>query len=325
MGSERILQVLNLKTYFFGFGGKRIVKAVDGVSFDLSRGETLGLIGESGCGKSTVALSILNVLPPAAHIVGGEIFLEGKDILKKTAKEMSRIRGRKIGMILQDPMLSLDPVFTIGEQIGETINYHLGLRGNSLELRINDLLLAVKIAEPQRRMRQWPHEMSGGMRQRVVGAIGMSCEPSVLIADEATTNLDVTIQLQYLNLLKEIQEKSGIALLFITHNLGIVAEMCESVIVMYAGNVVERAPVTEIFDHPAHPYSKALLEAAFGLFDSRKKVPIPGEPPDLADLPPGCSFYPRCSTKKDICRSEQPKEIALNKDRYVVCWNPLSL
>jgi oligopeptide/dipeptide ABC transporter ATP-binding protein len=324
MDREPILEVIGLKTHFFGFGGKRVVKAVDDVSFTLNRGEALGVIGESGSGKSTIALSILGVLPPAARIVEGKIFLEGENLLEKTQKEMTRIRGRKIGMILQDPMLSLDPVFRIGDQIGETLTHHLGLRGSSLEQRIKELLTAVRIGEPARRMKQWPHEMSGGMRQRVVGAIGMSCEPKILIADEATTNLDVTIQLQYLNLLKEIQEKSGISLLFITHNLGIVAEMCHSVIVMYAGNIVERAPVMEIFDHPMHPYTKGLLEAAFGLHDLRKKMPVPGEPPDLANLPPGCSFNPRCSHAWEVCKKEQPKEVKINERRSVMCWKPLA-
>jgi oligopeptide/dipeptide ABC transporter ATP-binding protein len=226
-------------------------------------------------------------------------------------------------MILQDPMMSLDPVFTVGDQIGETLRYHIGLRGNPLEQRIKELLLAVKIPDPARRIRQYPHEMSGGMRQRIVGAIALSCEPKLLIADEATTNLDVTIQLQYLNLLKDIQERTGVTLLFITHNLGIVANMCEYVVVMYAGKVVERSPVMNIFDRPAHPYTKLLLEAAFGLQDLRKRKPIPGEPPDLADLPPGCSFHPRCLYADALCKKEEPPEASLTSNWYVKCWHPV--
>ncbi len=286
---------MGLSTHFFSFGGKRVVKAVDRVSFDVYDGDRVALIGESGCGKSTVSLSILQVLPPGARIVEGKILFEGEDLLEKTPKEMTRLRGKKIAMILQDTMLSLDPVFTIGDQIRETLQAHTDLAGDALDQRIMELILAVRIPEPRRRMRQYPHEMSGGMRQRIVGAIALSCEPRLLIADEATTNLDVTIQLQYLNLLKEIQKKTGLTLLFITHNLGIVAELCEYVIVMYAGKVVERSPVMDLFDGPAHPYSKALLQAAFGLGDLKKRLPIAGEPPNLANLPPGCSFHPRCS------------------------------
>ena len=323
MEKKPLLQVKGLKTYFSSFGGKRVVKAVDDVSFEAYPGGSLALIGESGCGKSTVASSILRVLPPGAQTVGGKILFDGEDLLEKRPREMTRIRGKKISMILQDPMMSLDPVFTVGDQIGETLRYHIGLRGNPLEQRIKELLLAVKIPEPAVRIRQYPHEMSGGMRQRIVGAIALSCEPKLLIADEATTNLDVTIQLQYLNLLKDIQERTGVTLLFITHNLGIVANMCEYVVVMYAGKVVERSPVMNIFDRPAHPYTKVLLEAAFGLQDLRKRKPIPGEPPDLADLPPGCSFHPRCLYADALCRREEPPEASLTSNWYVKCWSPV--
>lgn len=318
---KALLQVRGLSTYFVDSGGKRIVKAVQGVSFNVNYNDTLALIGESGCGKTTIALSILRVLPPGGQIMEGKILFEGEDLLEKNQQEMTKIRGRKISMILQDPMVSLDPVFTVGEQIGETLHQHYGLRGYSLIQRIKELLLAVKIPEPETRIRNWPHEMSGGMRQRIVGAIALSCEPKLLIADEATTNLDVTIQLQYLNLLKEIQEKTGVALLFITHNLGIVAEMCQYVIVLYAGKVVERAPVMDIFDQPSHPYTKALLEAAFGLHDIRIRTSIPGEPPDLANLPSGCSFHPRCLYADDLCRREEPLETSLTATRSVKCWH----
>jgi oligopeptide/dipeptide ABC transporter ATP-binding protein len=286
-------------------------------------GDRLALIGESGCGKSTVAASLLRVLPPSGETVAGQILFEGQDLLQLSNAKMSRVRGRKIAMILQDPMMSLDPVFTIGEQIGETLERHTSLRGASLIRRVKELLVAVRIPEPDRRIKQWPHEMSGGMRQRIVGSIAISCEPRLLICDEATTNLDVTIQLQYLNLLKELQKETGVTLVFITHNLGIVAELCEYVIVMYAGKIVERAPVMEVFDSPSHPYTKALLDAAFGLQDLRKRRPIPGEPPNLARLPEGCSFNPRCGYADDRCRKEEPPEVSVGPARSAKCWHPV--
>ena len=318
-----MLQVRELTTHYMSYK-KGVVKAVNNVSFDLDHGDTMALIGESGCGKSTIALSILQVIPPAARIMGGQILFEGEDLLKKTPKELTKIRGEKISMILQDPMMALNPVFTVGNQIAETLSYHRGLRGDGLMHRIEKLLLEVKIPEPEKRIKQWPHEMSGGMRQRIVGAIALSCEPKLIIADEPTTNLDVTIQRQYLDLLKSIQHKTGLALLFITHDLGIVAQMCEYVAVMYAGKIVERSPVMDIFDNPAHPYTEALLQTAFGLKDFEKRVPISGEPPDLACLPTGCSFYPRCKQVMDICRIKDPEEISLSSDRSVRCWKHAS-
>lgn len=320
---EILLQVIGLKTYFYSFARTRVVKAVDNVSFEVHAGDRLAVIGESGCGKSTVAASLLRVLPPSGETVSGKIIFEGEDLLQKSNREMNQVRGRKIGMILQDPMMSLDPVFTIGEQIGETLKRHTGLRGGPLIQRIKELLMAVNIPEPERRIKQWPHEMSGGMRQRIVGAIAMSCEPKLLICDEATTNLDVTLQLQYLSLLQDLQKTTGVTLVFITHNLGIVAELCEYVIVMYAGKIVERAPTMDVFDSPGHPYTKALLDAAFGLQDVRKRRPIPGEPPNLANLPPGCSFNPRCMYADDRCRKEEPPEVNLGPARSAKCWSPV--
>jgi oligopeptide/dipeptide ABC transporter ATP-binding protein len=320
---KTLLQVVGLKTYFFSFARTRIVKAVDNVSFEVNAGDRLAVIGESGCGKSTVAGSLLRVLPPSGETVSGKILFDGEDLLQKSNREMNEIRGKRIAMILQDPMMSLDPVFTIGDQIGETLKRHTPLRGDALTERIKELLVAVNIQEPARRIRQWPHEMSGGMRQRIVGAIALSCEPKLLICDEATTNLDVTLQLQYLNLLKDLQKNTGVTLVFITHNLGIVAELCETVIVMYAGKIVERAPVMDIFDSPAHPYTKALLDAAFGLQDTRKRRPIPGEPPNLANLPSGCSFNPRCISADDRCRQEEPPEVDMGPGRSAKCWHPV--
>jgi oligopeptide/dipeptide ABC transporter ATP-binding protein len=320
---KTLLQVVGLKTHFFSFARTRIVKAVDDVSFEVNAGDRLAVIGESGCGKSTVAASLLRVLPPSGETVSGKILFEGEDLLQKSNREMNEIRGRRIAMILQDPMMSLDPVFTIGNQIGETLRRHTSLRGDALTERIKELLVAVNIQEPARRIRQWPHEMSGGMRQRIVGAIALSCAPKLLICDEATTNLDVTLQLQYLNLLKDLQKNTGVTLVFITHNLGIVAELCETVIVMYAGKIVERAPVMDVFDSPAHPYTKALLDAAFGLQDTRKRRPIPGEPPNLANLPSGCSFNPRCLCADDRCRKEEPPEVDMGPGRSAKCWHPV--
>lgn len=314
-----LLEVVDLSTQFVGFGGTRIVRAVRNVSFSIQSGDSAALIGESGCGKTTVVLSILKVLPPAAQITGGKILFDGEDLLIKTPKEMTKIRGKKISMILQDPVESLNPVLTVGDQLGESLRYHQRLRGQVLIDRMKKLLLDVQIPEPERRIRQWPHEMSGGMRQRIVGAIALSCEPGLLIADEPTTNLDVTIQLQYLNLLRDTQERTGITLLFITHDLGIVAEMCGRVIVMYAGEIVEQASVVELFEHPAHPYSRALIDSAFGLEDLRKRGPISGEPPDPSDLPSGCAFHPRCPESDEACRRIAPPEICLSETRTVRC------
>lgn len=319
MNEKPILQVLGLSTYFSDFQG-RVVKAVQDVSFEICQGDTLAIIGESGSGKSTLALSVLQVLPPAAQVVDGQILFKGEDLLKKTPKEMTTVRGENISMILQDPMMSLNPVFTVGNQIGEGLRYHRGLRGNVLMERIKELLLDVKIPEPETRIRQWPHEMSGGMRQRIVGAIALSCEPELIIADEPTTSLDVTIQLQFLDLLRDLQEKKGVTLIFITHDLGIVAQMCRYVLVMYAGRIVERAPVMDIYNDPAHPYTKSLLAAAFALADLSKRTPIPGEPPDPANLPAGCSFHPRCTVSMEICQRQEPPEITSDPNRAVRCW-----
>jgi len=253
------LEVKNLKTYFFTRWGT--VKAVDGVSFCLKEGETLGLVGESGCGKSITCLSLLRLVPePAGRIVGGEILLQGEDLLKKSEKEMREIRGAKISMILQDPMTSLNPVFTIGNQLTEAIKIHRGLKGKDLRERAVNMLKMVRISSPEERLRNWPHQLSGGMRQRVVAAISLSCEPRLLVADEPTTSLDATIQIQFLHLLHEVQQQVGLTMIFVTHDFGIVARMCNRVAVMYAGKIVEMAEVRELFNHAAHPYTEALIK-----------------------------------------------------------------
>ena len=295
---------------------------MDGVSFDLREQEAIGLVGESGCGKTATALSLLRLVPrPAGKIVSGKILLEGEDLLSKSDQEMRKVRGAKISMILQDPMSSLNPVFTIGNQIEEAIKIHQRLKGNSLRKKARDMLDLVKISSPEVRLKNFPHQMSGGMRQRVVGAISLSCRPSVLIADEPTTSLDVTIQAQYLKLIKDLQEEANLSLIFITHDFGIVAQMCDRVCVMYAGKIVESAPVLELFDDPLHPYTRGLI-ASVPAADKRveRLFSIGGQPPVLHNLPPGCYFYPRCEVHNNRCREEFPPEVEIGPQHKVSCW-----
>jgi oligopeptide/dipeptide ABC transporter ATP-binding protein len=321
MMAQPVLEVKQLQTYFFSAQGTRVVKAVDGVSFTLNEGETLGVVGESGSGKTVTSMSLLRLLPPAARIVGGEVWFQGENLLTKSEREMRDLRGSQLTMILQDPMMSLNPLFTIGEQIAEPLRIHRHMRGARLVERIKELLRGVRIPSPEVRLREYPHQMSGGMRQRIVGAIGISCEPKLLIADEPTTSLDVTIQAQYLNLLKDIQQRSRLAMIFITHNIGIVAKMCDNVGVMYAGKLVERAPVRMIFNQPAHPYTEALLQAVPKLTDRSKRLwSIEGQPPDLANPPTGCPFNPRCPHAEDRCRREVPPEFQVGENHYTRCW-----
>ena len=315
-----LLRVSDLRTYYFGFRGTRVVKAVDGVSFSLEPGETFGLVGESGCGKTTTCHSIVRLLTPSARIVSGSIELEGDDLVKKSQGEMRLIRGRRIATILQDPMASLDPLFSIGDQVAEPAYYHQSLRGGKLRQRVKELLAAVRIPSPEQRMRDFPHQMSGGMRQRIVGAIAQAGGPRIIIADEPTTNLDVTIQLQYLNLLKDLQRATGIAMIFVTHNLGIVAKMCDTVGVMYAGKIVEMQSVRGLFYRPRHPYTKALLDSIPKLGVKEPLYGIPGQPPDLSNLPLGCSFHPRCQQAMERCRVEEPWQHDMTDGASVKCW-----
>ena len=320
-GSAPLLELQNLSTHYVSARGARVVRAVDEVSLSLRAGETLGIVGESGSGKSTLALTILRTLPPAARIAAGRILFEGEDLLEKSEADMRRVRGKRIAMILQDPMASLNPLFTIGDQVAEPIRVHEGKSRSAAWDRARSLLKAVHIPSAETRVRQYPHEMSGGMRQRIVGAIGISCEPRLLIADEPTTSLDLTIQAQYLNLLRELQQTHGLALIFITHNLGIVAKMCDQLAVMYAGRVVESGPVAQIFSTPFHPYTKALLGSIPRMSDQRSRLTaIDGQPPDLAALPPGCAFHPRCPSAVDRCRETAPGESVLGNGRSVRCW-----
>jgi oligopeptide/dipeptide ABC transporter ATP-binding protein len=321
MSTRALLELQNLSTHYVSAKGTRVVRAVEDVSLRIAAGETLGIVGESGSGKSTLALSILRLLPPAARIPSGRMLFEGEDLLQKSDAEMRRVRGKRIAMILQDPMASLNPLFTIGDQVAEPIRVHEGATRASAWARARDLLKSVRIPSPQARLSQYPHEMSGGMRQRIVGAIGISCEPRLLIADEPTTSLDLTIQAQYLNLLRELQRAHGLALIFITHNLGIVAKMCDQLAVMYAGRVVEQGPVRQIFKAPAHPYTRALLSSIPRMSDGRQRLTaIDGQPPDLSALPPGCAFAPRCSSAFDPCRAAEPPEVVGVENSRVRCW-----
>ena len=315
-----LLQVTDLHTHYVSFAGERVVKAVDGVSFTLEEGETLGLVGESGCGKTTTCQSIVNLLPAAARIVGGSIAFQGAELTAKTPREMRHIRGAQIAMILQDPMASLNPLFSIYRQVMEPAYYHRALRGGALRERVRELLNAVRIPSPAMRMREYPHQMSGGMRQRIVGAIALAGGPKLIIADEPTTNLDVTIQAQYLDLLRELQEQTGVAIIFVTHNLGIVARMCDKLAVMYAGRIVEAGSVRALFNGGRHPYTKALLGSMPKLGSKEKLLAIPGQPPDLATLPPGCAFHPRCPEALPRCSSQEPSEVRLAASWSARCW-----
>ncbi len=315
-----VLEVRGLRAYLHTRWG--VVRAVDGVSFSLRAGETLGLVGESGCGKTMTGLSLVRLLPePAGRIVEGQVLLDGEDLVTKSESEMRRVRGRRVSMILQDPQTSLNPVFTIGDQILEALRLHRTDSGGSLTSRAEEALRRGKVAAPEQRMRAYPHQMSGGMKQRVVGAIAVAGEPSVLIADEPTTALDVTIQLQYLALLKEIQARTGLAMLFITHDFGIVARMCDRVAVMYAGRIVEMGPTRALFRAPRHPYTEALMASVPRMEGTVARLPsIEGQPPPLHNLPSGCRFADRCAYVDDRCRREYPPTMPVGPAHEAACW-----
>jgi len=317
---EVILEVNDLRTYFQTRAGP--VKAVDGISFNLRQGETLGIVGESGCGKTVTALSLLRLVPkPAGRIVSGEILLNGENLVEKSDEEMRRVRGHQISMILQDPQTSLNPVFTIGNQLREALGQAHKDGSTNMLRRAVDALRSVNVAAPERRLQDFPHQMSGGMKQRVVGAIALSCEPAVIIADEPTTALDVTIQLQYLRLLKDIQASTGLAIIFITHDFGVVARMCDRVAVMYAGRIVEQGPVRELFNNPSHPYTEALMASVPKLEERVDRLySIEGQPPLLVNLPPGCRFAPRCPYVHDRCYQEYPHSVQVEAGHTADCW-----
>tara|TARA_B100000949_G_scaffold106460_1_gene94732 strand:+ start:1061 stop:2068 length:1008 start_codon:yes stop_codon:yes gene_type:complete len=317
--NDVILQVNDLHTYFFNRRG--VTKAVDGITFTLRQGETLGIVGESGCGKTMTALSLLGLVPrPAARIVSGEIILDGEDLTKKSEEEMRKIRGRKISMILQDPQTSLNPVFSIGNQVIEALGISEKTNRKSMFNRAVESLRSVRVAAPESRMSDYPHQMSGGMKQRVIGAISMASSPNVIIADEPTTALDVTIQLQYLNLLKDIQRETGMAIIFITHDFGIVARMCDRVAVMYAGRIVESADVRSLFNKPSHPYTQALINSVPQMDRTDRLFSIDGQPPALWDLPEGCRFAERCEHARPQCRQEYPAVFPAGEDHVASCW-----
>jgi oligopeptide/dipeptide ABC transporter ATP-binding protein len=315
-----LLEVRDLKTHFFTRRG--VVKAVNGVSFDIMPGETLGLVGESGSGKTMTVTSILKLLPRGAQILSGSIVFEGEEIVTKTEKEMAKIRGKKIGLILQNSMTAMDPVFTIGTQIAEPLVVHKRLSWRQGFREAINLLRLVKIGAPEVRVQNFPHELSGGMRQRAASAAAIGPMPLLLIADEPTTALDVTTQRQYLELLKELQARTGIAVIFITHDMSIVGNLCDRIAVFYGGLVVEIGPKEQIFNQPSHPYTQALLRAIPVLGEKVERLQsIAGEPPNPTRMPPGCPFSPRCHEAMDICRSaESPPVFTLTNSRRVRCW-----
>ena len=318
--SKIILQIEDLRTSFFTRQGE--VKAVDGVSFYVREGETFGIVGESGCGKTVTGLSILRLLPePAGRIVGGKIIFDGTNILELSKKEMRAIRGRMISMILQDPMTSLNPVYPIGDQIAESVRLHQNLPNNMVEQEVISALRLLRIPSPEMILREYPFQLSGGMRQRVVGAIAMSCHPHLLIADEPTTALDATIQAQYIALFKEVQQKTKVAIIFITHDFGVVANMCHRVGVMYAGKIVETASTREVFKAPKHPYTTALIHSVPRLDRKDDRLySIEGQPPSMMNLPPGCRFFPRCSVALEVCGQQEPSEVEIGDEHSVACW-----
>jgi len=321
-----ILEVRDLHTQFSTLDG--VVRAVDGVSFDVARGETLGIVGESGCGKSVTAMSILRLIPPeTGRIAAGSIKFEGEELTTLTEAEMKRLRGHRISMIFQEPMTSLNPVLTVGTQIAENVVRHLGVSWKAGRERAFEMLDLVRIADSRRRLDEYPHQLSGGMRQRVMIAMALSCDPQVLIADEPTTALDVTIQAQILDLMIELKEKTGTAIVLITHDLGVVAETTERVVVMYAGRKVEQAPVEALFDEPLHPYTRGLMRAIPRLdveADAAGTRPrlqeIPGLVPILTQPIVGCAFAPRCSFSTDRCRSVSPPLVDAGAGHLVACW-----
>jgi len=317
---EKILDVINLQTHFFTDEG--VSKAVDGITFSLHKGETLGLVGESGCGKSMTSLSILRLIAsPPGKIVGGEILFKGQDLLKKSEAEMRSIRGNEISMIFQEPMTSLNPVYTVGEQIAEAIRLHQKLGKKEAWQKAVEMLKLVGIPSPEKRAKQEPHELSGGMRQRVMIAMALACHPEILIADEPTTALDVTIQAQILELMKSLQKELGMGIIMITHDLGVVSETCDRVAVMYAGKIVEYTDADQLFENPRHPYTIGLLNSLPRLDQDQEELQaIKGNVPSPYNMPAGCRFAPRCPHAKDICHSTLPKLQDVGEGSQVRCW-----
>jgi oligopeptide transport system ATP-binding protein len=316
---EILLQVKDLSTSFFTDAGE--VRAVNGISFNLDKGKVLGIVGESGSGKSVTAYSILQILTDPGKITGGQVLYNGEDIVKYSEKKMRALRGDKISIIFQDPMTSLNPTFTIGNQLEEAIRLHTDRSRSEARDRAVEMLRLVGVNEPEKRVRQYPHELSGGMRQRVMIAMALACEPDILIADEPTTALDVTIQAQILELMQELQKELGMAIILITHDLGVIADMCDEIIVMFGGRVCERGTADEIFYNPCHEYTKGLLHSIPSIVGKRDRlIPIAGSPIDLLNMPKGCAFASRCDRAMKICLEERPEEIWINDLHKASCW-----
>ncbi len=314
-----LLEVRDLETSFFTPAGE--VKSVSKTSFNLDRGKVLGIVGESGSGKSVTAYSILQILSNPGRIIGGSIKFDGQELVGADESVLRKIRGNRVSIIFQDPMTSLNPVFTIGYQLREAILLHTDRTKQQAQERAIELLSLVGINEPEKRLKQYPHELSGGMRQRVMIAMALACEPDILIADEPTTALDVTIQAQILELMRKLQKEMGMAIIMITHDLGVIAQMCDEVIVMYAGKIVERGTIDPIFYNPKHEYTKGLMRSIPSFSKNRERlVPIEGTPVDLLNLPEGCAFAPRCEKAMKICLKCQPPEILVGKDHLSSCW-----
>jgi oligopeptide/dipeptide ABC transporter ATP-binding protein len=321
-----LLEVRNLRTTFLTSAG--VVRAVDGVSWDVKEGETVALVGESGCGKSVSALSIMRLVSePAGRVEAGEILYKGSDLLKLSEPAMRKVRGREIAMVFQEPMTSLNPVLTIGRQLTEGLEIHLGMPREAAHARAVELLGMVGIPDPARRLAQYPHHFSGGMRQRMMIAMALSCSPSLILADEPTTALDVTIQAQILELMRELSRRLGVAMLIITHNLGVVARYADRVNVMYAGRIIEQGTAAEIYGNPRHPYTLGLLRSVPRLDEPRRArlAPIQGQPPDLTRLPPGCAFAPRCAYRVERCASEVPPLGEVAPAHTAACWESARL
>ncbi|MCR4676147.1 MAG: ABC transporter ATP-binding protein [Sphaerochaetaceae bacterium] len=319
MEKEYLLSVQDLHTSFFTDSGE--VHAVNGVSFNLDPGEILGIVGESGSGKSVTAYSIMQILESTGKVVGGKILYKGDDLTKWSSKKLDKFRGKCVSIIFQDPMTSLNPVFTIGNQIEEAIKLHTDKKGKEASDRAAELLSLVGITDPEKRLRQYPYELSGGMRQRVMIAMALACEPDILIADEPTTALDVTIQAQILELIQELQKKIGMAVILVTHDLGVIAELCDNIIVMYGGRICERGTAREIFYNPKHEYTKGLLKSIPNVNNMKEKlIPIAGTPINILNLPKGCAFCARCENCMKICLDQVPVELSINENHKASCW-----
>ncbi|WCH46838.1 ABC transporter ATP-binding protein [Lysinibacillus sp. FSL K6-1151] len=320
MKQNTVLEVKNLQTYFYSSEG--VAKAVDGVSFILQKGETLGIVGESGCGKSMTSLSLLRLVPsPPGKIINGEIFLNNTDILKLSDEELRKIRGNKISMIFQEPMTSLNPVLSVGEQIAESIRLHQGLSRKEAWQKAVDMIRLVGIPAPEKRAKQEPYQLSGGMRQRIMIAMALACTPDVLIADEPTTALDVTIQAQIIEIIQNLQKQLGMSIIFITHDLGVVAEICDKIAVMYAGQIVEEGTTESLFEKPLHPYTNGLIQSLPKLYEEQEELStIHGTVPSPYNYPVGCRYAERCPFATDLCHEQQPELMTVEHEKKVRCW-----